>query len=184
MYNLIIFGAPGVGKGTQAKLISEKLNLAHFSTGDILRKEVEEQTELGLKAKEIIERGELVPDEIMIGIVRKALKNIKDKDGFILDGFPRTLPQAVALSELFDELNIRPVKIIYLEVNEDELVNRLIKRGRTDDTPEIIKKRFNIYIQTTSKILDYYKYKYDLFEINGVGGIDDINQSIFTMLTG
>ncbi|RMD50313.1 MAG: adenylate kinase [Ignavibacteria bacterium] len=126
--NIIIFGAPGVGKGTQAKILASKFNIAHISTGDILREAIANQTEIGIKAKEIVDRGELVPDNIMGEIIKDALKSDKCKNGFILDGFPRTLNQAEVLLSIFDELGISDVKLIKLTVKDDVIIKRLTSR--------------------------------------------------------
>lgn len=125
---LIIFGPPGVGKGTQAQILSQKLNIPHISTGDMLREAVKNQTELGLKAKSFMDKGELVPDDVMIGIIREVLSSEKCKNGFILDGFPRTIAQAEALDKIFEELNIKLDYVISLEVNDDEIIRRLTNR--------------------------------------------------------
>ncbi len=125
---LIIFGPPGVGKGTQAQILSQKLNIPHISTGDMLREAVKNQTELGLKAKSFMDKGELVPDDVMIGIIKEVLASEKCKNGFILDGFPRTIAQAEALDEIFKELNIKLDYVISLEVNDDEIIKRLTNR--------------------------------------------------------
>lgn len=126
--NLIIFGAPGAGKGTQAKILSEKFNIPHISTGDILREAITNETEIGLKAKEIVNAGELVPDNIMGEIIKEALKSVKCKNGFILDGFPRTIKQAEVLLNIFNELSITDVKLIKLTVKDDIIVERLTSR--------------------------------------------------------
>ncbi|MBT8380213.1 MAG: adenylate kinase [Ignavibacteria bacterium] len=125
---LILFGAPGVGKGTQAKLISSKLNIPHISTGDILRQAVKDQTQLGKKAHEIMNRGDLVPDDIMIGIIQDRLHKPDCEKGFILDGFPRTVKQAIALDKLLDEMKISDVKVVNITANDDELVSRIGNR--------------------------------------------------------
>jgi adenylate kinase len=183
MHQLIIFGPPGVGKGTQSEMIARNLNLFHLSTGEFLRKEINEGSELGIKAKQIVEKGMLVPDDIMIGIVAKALKeNLKDKNGFILDGFPRTNEQAKELDVIFEKMNFTAIKILYLIVNEDELVSRLMKRGRVDDTEDIIRKRLKIYIDSTIPVLEYYKDKRSVIEIDGVGEIEEIYSKISNIL--
>jgi adenylate kinase len=125
---LILFGAPGVGKGTQAKLISSKLNIPHISTGDILRQAVKDKTELGKKAQVIMNRGDLVPDDIMIGIIQDRLHKPDCKKGFILDGFPRTVKQATALDKLLNEMNIKDVQVVNITADDDELVNRISNR--------------------------------------------------------
>jgi adenylate kinase len=181
-YHLIIFGPPGVGKGTQANLISEKLELFHFSTGDALRKAFDEKTELGIKANEIMNRGELVPDDIMIGIVKDALISNSKSNGFILDGFPRTVKQAESLEKIFEQLGINNILILYLIADNEELLRRLINRGRIDDNVSIIENRLKIYIETTAPVLGYYNKKHKIIEINGIGTIEDINFSISSEL--
>ncbi len=125
---IILFGSPGVGKGTQAKILSNKLNIPHISTGDILRQTVQDQTPLGIKAKEIMDAGELISDEIMVGIIKNALSQDKCKDGFILDGFPRTLSQAQSFTTLLSDLGISDIYLVAITANVDEIVNRLTNR--------------------------------------------------------
>ena len=177
MFQLIIFGPPGVGKGTQAAAVAEKLNLAHISTGEILRKAVSEETELGKKAKEIMDKGNLVPDEIMNGIVRETLEKVNG-DGFILDGYPRTVNQAIALTEIFEKLKFYDVKVINLTADDDEITERLLKRGRSDDTRDTILNRLKVYYNSTSPVKEYYEKQGINLDINGVGDIKEINESI------
>ena len=176
MHRLIIFGPPGVRKGTQAKLLAQKLGLRHLSTGDILRKAVSDETELGLKAKEIMDKGDLVPDEIMIGIVDDALTG--EETGFILDGFPRTLEQAKALDVIFENKGFDNTKVISLTADESEIIRRMTGRGRSDDTEEAIKNRLGVYNNSTAPVLDYYNGKGNVLDIHGMGKIEDINSKI------
>jgi len=179
--NLIIYGAPGSGKGTQGKLIADKLKIFYFSTGDAFRNEISKGSKLGKDVEQILKGGHLVPDQIVIEIVKSTLKE-RAKNGFILDGFPRTLVQAEALEKLFEELKITNVKIINLEVDEKEVVKRLLNRakieGRADDTKEIIENRMEVYKTQTKPILDYYSTHEDLININAKGTIDEILKRI------
>ena len=181
MYQLIIYGPPGVGKGTQAELIAKKLNLSHISTGAILRNAFEEKTELGLKAKEIMDKGNLVPDDIMNGIVKESLLKIS-KQGFILDGYPRTIEQAKALSEIFRELNFNNITVINLSADDKEIIKRLLLRGRSDDTQETIENRIRVYNESTFPVKRYFEEKKITKEINGIGEIEEINQNIIDIL--
>jgi adenylate kinase len=184
MYQIIIFGPPGVGKGTQAQLISDKLNLLHFSTGEVLRASAEKGTKLGLQAKALMDKGELVPDDIMIGIVRETLisNSTSGSDGFVLDGFPRTVEQAKALTNIFNELNYSNVKVIFLLTNNDELLRRLLKRGRSDDIEHTILNRLKIYQSLTYPVLDYYSKIYETIKVDALGEIDEINKNILDLL--
>lgn len=177
MHRLIIFGPPGVGKGTQAKLLAEKLDLRHLSTGDVLRKAVTDGTDLGKKAKEIMDKGDLVPDEIMIGIVKDSLSVDKEK-GFILDGFPRTLEQAKALDKILEEKGFEDTKVISLTADDSEIIRRLMGRGRSDDTEEAIKNRLDVYNKLTAPVLNHYKEKGNVYDFNGTGNIGEINSVI------
>lgn len=182
MYQLILFGPPGVGKGTQAEMIALKLDLFHLSTGEVLRKAVADGTELGKEAKVIMDSGALVTDDIMIGIVRDALKNNSKKNGFILDGFPRTIAQAEALNEMFGELKYDNVRVLNLTADDNELVARLLKRGRSDDTEETIKHRLSVYYSSTAPVKGVYDKLDIVTNINGMGSKDDINKEILEIL--
>ncbi|KAA0210173.1 MAG: adenylate kinase [Ignavibacteriaceae bacterium] len=184
MYRLIIFGPPGAGKGTQAEIIADKLNLDHFSTGQILREAVTAGTDLGKKAKAIMDSGHLVPDEIMIGIVEQSLAERSESNGFILDGFPRTLAQAIALTGIFSKLGFDDVKVINLIVKDEELIERMLSRGRSDDTEDAVKNRLAVYKESTAPVLDYFRKNGNaIFDITGAGEINDINDQILKSIT-
>lgn len=182
MYQLILFGPPGVGKGTQAEMIALKLNLFHLSTGEVLRKAVADGTELGKQAKAIMDSGALVSDDIMIGIVRDALKNTDKSGGFILDGFPRTIAQAEALNVLFGELGYNNVRVLNLTADDAELITRLLKRGRSDDTEETIKHRLEVYYSSTAPVKGVYDKLNWVTDVNGLGSKEDINKKILEIL--
>lgn len=186
MLNLIIFGPPGAGKGTQSQKLIDHYGLIHLSTGDLLRKEVESGSPLGLKAKEIMASGQYVSDEIVIGIIENKIKHNKDAKGFIFDGFPRTLAQAQALNQLLASNNLNINAIIVLSVDADELVERLLKRaeleGRSDDNEETIRTRFDNYLTKTLPLIDYYKTTGKVITIDGIGSVEDIFQEIVTTL--
>lgn len=206
---LILFGPPGVGKGTQAKLLAQEFHIPHISTGDMLRSAVAEGTDIGRKAKAIMDAGQLVPDDVMIGIVRNVLSSPNVKDGFILDGFPRTLQQATALSSLFEELHITDYKVINFRANDAEIIRRLGSRvmcvndgkiystltdgvslnspcpacggrliQRDDDAEETVRKRLAVYHSTTKPVLDFYRSRGVVFEVDGMAPIETVYQSI------
>jgi len=178
MLNIVLFGPPGSGKGTQSEKIIDKYGLTHFSTGDMLRAELAAETELGLKAKNIMERGELVPDEIIIGMIRNKIGAETGAKGSIFDGFPRTVAQAGALDSLLEELGTKIDVMLGLEVERQELIDRLLKRGqdqgRADDNLETIENRIKVYDEQTSPVMGYYESQGKYRGINGVGSIDDI----------
>jgi len=204
---LIFLGPPGVGKGTQAALLSEKLNIPQISTGEVLRQAVEQKSQLGLKAKEYMDKGELVPDNVVIGIVRDKVADLPD--GFILDGFPRTIAQAEALDEIFQSLDYSLDAVVQIVADEEVLVERLSGRRackecgqnyhvknkppktpgicdecgskliiRDDDKPESIRNRLKVYEEKTAPLVSYYKNSGKLIKIDGNGGIEEIHKNI------
>ena len=180
MINIIICGAPGCGKGTQSDLIVKKHNLTHISTGDLLRKEISDKTELGTVAHQYISQGQLVPDEMIIEMLANKIDtlNHSQTNGIILDGFPRTLPQAEALEKLFKKRGTQTDILLDLQVDEGELITRLLLRGetsgRSDDNMETIKKRLDVYYLQTKPVSEYYKSLGKYVEIDGIGTIDEI----------
>ena len=211
--NLILLGAPGAGKGTQAKMISEKYGIPQIATGDMLREAVAKGTELGKKAKEYMDRGELVPDEIVIGIVKERLQQPDCEKGFILDGFPRTLAQAEALDEMLKELGKEIDAVINISVPEEEVVKRIAYRRtcrncgavyhliynppkedgkcdkcggelyqRDDDKEETVRERFKVYRERTEPLIDYYKKKGLLYDVDGTKDINGVFEEITKIL--
>jgi adenylate kinase len=183
MFNLILFGPPGSGKGTQSEKLIAKYGLIHLSTGDLLRKEIAAQTSLGIAAKTIMDKGQLVPDEVVIGMISSALDNNPDAAGFLFDGFPRTVAQAEALDGLLGLKDMQIDVMLALLVSEEELVTRLIKRGQTsgrsDDTnEEIIRARITEYENKTSVVADYYNKFGKVVMIKGEGTIEEIFNSL------
>lgn len=183
MLNLILFGPPGSGKGTQAEKLIEKYGIVHISTGDLFRYEMGNNTPLGMKAKEYMAKGELVPDEITIGMMQNKVNANPDSAGFIFDGFPRTIIQAEALDEFLDEKDTEVTVLTALDVPDEELVARILNRGkssnRADDNDEsIIRNRIEVYKNETSQVFDYYKKVNKAKLINGVGTIDEIFESL------
>lgn len=180
MLNLILFGPPGCGKGTQAQLLIDAYNLLHLSTGDLLRSEIKESTPLGIEAKKYIDKGELVPDEVVIGMISGKLDEYAGKvKGFIFDGFPRTQAQAEALDKLLKFKNTSISMVLSLEVPEEEVVGRILNRGKTsgrsdDNDPEIIRKRFNVYLKETTAVADHYALSDKFSSVEGLGSIEDV----------
>lgn len=179
MFNLILFGPPGSGKGTQSEKIVEKFGLVHLSTGNLLREEIAAKTPLGMEAKNFMEKGQLVPDEVVIGMIDSSLEHHAGAKGFLFDGFPRTVAQAEALDKLLALKKTAIGKVLALEVTEDELVKRLLKRGETsgraDDTHEdVIRKRFSVYRAETEPVATYYEEQDKLERLNGIGSVDEI----------
>lgn len=178
MLNLVLFGPPGAGKGTQAVKIVEKYNLVHLSTGDLLRSEILAETDLGKQAQVIMEKGELVSDEIVIGMIKSRIETNTSAQGFIFDGFPRTTAQAEALDELLKALNTGITTMVTLQVDKDELIKRLLKRGqesgRLDDNLETIENRISVYEKQTAPAIEYYDKQGKYSPVNGMGSINDI----------
>ncbi len=179
MLNIVLFGPPGAGKGTQSAKLKEKYGLIHLSTGDMLRAEIAAATELGLKAKSLMDKGELVPDEVVIGMIENQLKQNSHANGFIFDGFPRTVNQAEALDALLDTYKTPVTCMLALDVNEQELTDRLLLRGETSGRPddsneELIRVRIKEYLSKTAPVAGYYSQKGKYKPINGVGTIDEI----------
>ena len=178
MLNIVIFGAPGSGKGTQSERIVEKYGINHISTGDVLRAEIKNGTELGKTAKGYIDQGQLIPDELMIDILASVFDSFKDSKGVIFDGFPRTIAQAEALKKMLAERGQDVSIMVDLDVPEEELMVRLIKRGkdsgRADDNEETIKKRLHVYHSQTAPLIDWYKNEKKYQHINGLGSMEGI----------
>ncbi|GHU91545.1 adenylate kinase [Bacteroidia bacterium] len=185
MLNVVIFGAPGSGKGTQSELIIRKYELKHISTGEILRTEIKKRSELGLLADEYISKGQLVPDEVIIGMLETILNESKDVKGFIFDGFPRTLTQGEALDRMLREKDTSVAVVLNLSVEGKELVQRLLKRGeilgRSDDNPETIWSRLDVYHNQTEPLKEYYKKQGKLVTIKG-DTVEDVFEKITDML--
>lgn len=179
MFNIILFGPPGSGKGTQSDKIVERFGLVHLSTGNLLRQEIADKTPLGMEAKNFIDKGQLVPDEVVIGMIDTMLEKHSDAKGFLFDGFPRTVAQAEALDKLLALKKTGICKVLALEVSEEELVRRLVKRGetsgRSDDTDEaIIRNRFNVYKKETEPVAEHYAKQDKLVRIKGEGSVEEI----------
>ena len=183
MFNIILFGPPGSGKGTQSEKLIQKYGFKHLSTGDLLRSEIANQTALGLEAKKVMDKGELVPDEVVIGMISSAIDANSDVNGFLFDGFPRTAAQAEALDKLLALKNAPIAVMLALEVSEDELITRLMKRGetsgRSDDTNiDTIKARIAEYHKKTTAVADYYLQFEKVASIKGEGTIDGIFEEL------
>jgi len=187
MFNLILFGPPGSGKGTQSEKLIEKYKFKHLSTGDLLRSEIAQQTPLGMEAKSLMDKGQLVPDEVVIGMISTALDANKDVNGFLFDGFPRTTAQAEALDKLLDFNKTHIGAVLFLQVPEEELINRMVNRaktsGRSDDADENVqRKRLEVYTRDTLPVANHYRKSDKVVEIEGVGSVDDIFTSLSTVI--
>ena len=187
MKNIVIFGAPGSGKGTQSEKMIEKYGLGHISTGDVLRDQIKRGTELGKTAKGYIDNGQLIPDDLMVSILADVYDSFgKEHKGVIFDGFPRTIPQAQALKDMLAKRGHKVAAMIELDVPEDELMKRLIKRGqesgRSDDNEETIKKRLTVYHNQTSPLIEWYEKEGIHHHINGLGELDRIFGNICAVI--
>ena len=187
MLNLVLFGPPGAGKGTQSNLLMDKYNLIHLSTGDILRSEIAERTKLGLEARVLMDRGDLVPDKVVIGMISSKLDNNPNVNGFIFDGFPRTSAQATALDNLLEEKGTSISAMLSLKVDDNELIRRLLERGgdsgREDDKNEnIIANRINEYNNKTAPLKAFYSSQDKLSEVEGIGSVEDIAQKLNSVI--
>jgi len=181
--NIILFGPPGSGKGTQAKKLEEKFGLIQVSTGDLFRYELGNNTPLGQKAREYMDKGELVPDEVTVGMLKNKIVQFPDVNGFIFDGFPRTIPQADALKELLESMDQEVSSLIALEVDDEELVSRLLERGKTsgrsdDANEDVIRNRLKEYNAKTAPVFSYYNKIGKAKTIQGIGTIDEINAKL------
>lgn len=187
MLNLVLFGPPGAGKGTQATRISEKYQLIHLSTGDILREEIAAETELGVEAKKNMDRGELVPDLVVINMIATKIDENKNANGFIFDGFPRSTAQAEALDTILVERGVSIAAMLALEVDNEHLMQRLLRRGRKsgrpdDQNPAIIGNRISIYNKTTAPVIDFYASQNKYLPVNGIGTIEEIFDRLCTSI--
>lgn len=178
MLNIVIFGPPGCGKGTQSAKLVEKYKLVHLSTGDVIRKEIKSGSEFGMQLKSIVEKGELVPYEMIIKILKISLDNNRNASGFIFDGFPRTIDQAKDLDEILAQDGNSISIVVSLCIHDEKVVERLLNRakieGRKDDTEEVIKNRLKVYKEQTCPLIDFYRKQGKYVEVEGDCGIDDI----------
>ena len=187
MLNIVLFGPPGAGKGTQSEMLIEKYNLIHLSTGDILRAEIVNQTKLGIEAKKYMDQGLLVPDKVVIGMIGSQLEKHSNTQGFIFDGFPRTTEQAIALDNLLLNKQITINAMISLKVEDNELIRRLLERGKNsgrsdDQSEEIISNRIKEYNLKTAPLKSFYNQQNKLYEVDGLGSIDDIRKKINSVI--
>lgn len=175
---IILLAPPGAGKGTQAGRLSERYEIPHVETGSIIRNAIAEETPAGTKAKEYVDSGKLVPDEIVVELIRERIERDDCDDGFILDGFPRTVPQAEAFQDMAEENNINLDAVVHLDVDDEVVKQRLLDRGRDDDTPEAIEQRLKEYRNKTAPLIDFYRDRDLLVTVDGEQTIDEVTQSI------
>jgi len=177
---LVLVGPPGAGKGTQAERLAQRLDVPHISTGDLFRANLKQMTPLGVEAKRYMDAGDLVPDEVTSNMVRSRLSEPDAGKGFILDGFPRTRPQADTLDIMLDELGVALDAVVEFAVSDDVVVERLLGRGRSDDTEDVIRNRQKVYRDETAPLLDHYRAK--LVSVDGVGELDEVTQRLVDAL--
>lgn len=187
MIAIVLFGKPGAGKGTQAEFLKEKYNLTHISTGDVFRFNLKNDTELGKKAKEYMDNGALVPDEITINMLKAEVEKNMDKAGFLFDGFPRTIAQADALDEFLKSINLEVTATVGLEADDDILVARILERGKTsgraDDQDESkIRNRYEEYNEKTAPLIEYYKQQNKYHAVDGIGEISEVTQRLSNVI--
>ena len=187
MLNILIFGPPGCGKGTQSEFLVSKYNLKHLSTGDIFRDNIKNETNLGLEAKSFIEKGQLVPDSVTIGMLNKEMMSVNNLNGFLFDGFPRTIKQAQSLDQLLLKLNQEISLMVCIEVPESELIKRLLIRGESSDrkddqNKEIITNRIEIYKEQTEILKDYYLTQNKFYSVDGTSSIQEVKEKIFSLI--
>ncbi len=180
--NIILFGAPGVGKGTQAEVLAERLGIAHISTGAIFRENISRETELGLRVKRFLDDGLLVPNELTTAIALDAVGRAEEKGGFILDGFPRNIEQAEALSASLSEDGKKIDRVIYLTAPAEEITARMLKRGRPDDTEEVIRTRLEVYDNETAPVLGFFRDLGLVTEVYGVGEIQEVHERVMSAI--
>lgn len=174
MLKIVLLGAPGSGKGTQSQKLVAEYGVPQVSTGDLLRSAVADKTELGLKAKEAMDAGELVSDELVVGMIRERLNQPDAENGFILDGFPRSRSQAAELDTLLTELDRPLQRVVHLQVDKEEIVQRLMSRGRADDNEDTIRNRMDVFEEQTQPLVKYYEDQGLLVAVKGVGEVDEI----------
>ena len=187
MFNIVIFGKPGSGKGTQANFLKEKYSLYHISTGDLFRKNISNKTKLGIEAKSYLDKGDLVPDSVTIKMLENEVLSNKQVNGYVFDGFPRTQNQAESLDSFLSSINLKINATIALDVSENELITRLLDRGKTtnrsdDQDIEKIKNRFNEYNTKTSILINFYNKQGKFYSVDGKGSVNDITLRLFSLV--
>lgn len=187
MINIVLFGKPGAGKGTQAEFLKTRYNLTHISTGDVFRYNLKNETELGKQAKVFIDKGDLVPDEITINMLKDEVEKNKDTKGFLFDGFPRTIEQAKALDEFFESKGWSLSGTVALEADDEILVQRLLERGKTsgradDQDEKLIRNRYQEYNEKTAPLIDYYKNQHKFYAVDGIGSIQEITERLTLLI--